>query len=453
MDFTPLAQRLPPAEMVGILDQLFSEFDVLVERHGLEKIKTIGDCYMAAAGVPNPRPDHARRAALLALEMRDVLATSAVAGQPGLELRIGINSGPVVAGVIGKKRFLYDLWGDAVNTASRMESHGTPGEIQITRATYELLKDEFVCRPTGNDSRQGQGPDGDLVPHRVAVASGGRPGCVGQDHAVLEQADGALLGIDFDLGAVGDAGGGSVGADHRCKTELARHDRGVAQRSAFFHHEGADHGQQRVHRRSGERRDQHIARLELIEGEHQVAHHARPPAVGGVADADPAHGGWFVVCGGGGVASAPRLAMIAAVARAIAFGSASSGGGASGSPSSRGGGVASMRSRSAARSASSSADGPSALAGHDKQHAVELVGEQLDDVRNLVHASGRVQASPGFQQGAPHQSARPVPAQAADVFALAMSIHSVVKPRMSEKSTVMWRRAPPSAASDGFATS
>ena len=132
VDFTTLAQRLPPAEMVGILDQLFSDFDVLVERHGLEKIKTIGDCYMAAAGVPNPYPDHARRAALLALDMRDVLATSAVAGEPGLELRIGINSGPVVAGVIGTKRFLYDLWGDAVNTASRMESHGTPGEIQIT---------------------------------------------------------------------------------------------------------------------------------------------------------------------------------------------------------------------------------------------------------------------------------------------------------------------------------
>jgi adenylate cyclase len=157
VDFTPLAQRLPPAQMVGILDQLFSHFDVLVERHELEKIKTIGDCYMAAAGVPNPRPDHARKVALLALEMRDVLATSAVAGQPGLELRIGINSGPVVAGVIGTKRFLYDLWGDAVNTASRMESHGTPGEIQITRATYELLKDEFVCRPRGTILVKGKG--------------------------------------------------------------------------------------------------------------------------------------------------------------------------------------------------------------------------------------------------------------------------------------------------------
>jgi adenylate cyclase len=157
VDFTPLAQRLPPAEVVGILDQLFSRFDALVERHGLEKIKTIGDCSMAAAGVPNPRPDHARTAALLALDMRDAVATSAIAGQSGLELRIGINSGPVVAGVIGTKRFLYDLWGDAVNTASRMESQSTPGEIQITRETYDLLKDEVVCRRRGTILVKGKG--------------------------------------------------------------------------------------------------------------------------------------------------------------------------------------------------------------------------------------------------------------------------------------------------------
>jgi adenylate cyclase len=156
-DFTPLAQRLPPAEMVGVLDHLFSQFDALVERHGLEKIKTIGDCYMAAAGVPDPCPDHARRAALVAIEMRDLLTTSEVAGRSGVELRIGINSGPVVAGVIGTNRFLYDLWGDAVNTASRMESHGTPGEIQITRATYELVKDEFACRSRGMISVKGMG--------------------------------------------------------------------------------------------------------------------------------------------------------------------------------------------------------------------------------------------------------------------------------------------------------
>jgi adenylate cyclase len=158
VDFTPFAQRLSPAAVVGILDELFSHFDTLVERHGLEKIKTIGDAYMAVAGVPDPSPDHARRAALLALDMREAIATSAVGGGSGLELRIGINSGPLIAGVIGTKRFLYDLWGDAVNTASRMESNGTPGEIQITRATYELLKDEFDCRRRGTIEVKGKGP-------------------------------------------------------------------------------------------------------------------------------------------------------------------------------------------------------------------------------------------------------------------------------------------------------
>ena len=139
MDFTPLAEHLPPAEVVGVLDDLFSHFDALAERYGLEKIKTIGDCYMVAAGVPSPRPDHARALARMALDMRRRCARRRDRA-PGLELRIGINSGPVVAGVIGRKRFLYDLWGDAVNTASRMESHGTPGRIQITRATKELLE-------------------------------------------------------------------------------------------------------------------------------------------------------------------------------------------------------------------------------------------------------------------------------------------------------------------------
>ena len=156
-DFTPLAGRLPPAEVVDLLDRLFSRFDELVERHDLEKIKTIGDCYMVAAGVPNARPDHARAAALLALDMRDAMRSREWLGDGRLALRIGISSGTVVAGVIGRKRFLYDLWGDAVNTASRMESHGTPGEIQITRETYELLKDEFACRSRGMVAIKGKG--------------------------------------------------------------------------------------------------------------------------------------------------------------------------------------------------------------------------------------------------------------------------------------------------------
>jgi adenylate cyclase len=157
VDFTPLSERLPPAEVVGLLDRLFSHFDVLAERYGLEKIKTIGDCYMVAAGVPSPRPDHARALALTALDMVAAMRSVDEVRHLGLELRIGINSGPVVAGVIGRKRFLYDLWGDAVNTASRMESHGTPGRIQITRATKELLEDEFVCEPRGTIPVKGKG--------------------------------------------------------------------------------------------------------------------------------------------------------------------------------------------------------------------------------------------------------------------------------------------------------
>ena len=140
-----------------MLDDLFSHFDALAERHGLEKIKTIGDCYMVAAGVPSPRPDHARALALMALDMQAAMNSVDEVGHLGLELRVGINSGPVVAGVIGRKRFLYDLWGDAVNTASRMESHGTSGRIQITRATKKLIEDEFVCEPRGTIPIKGKG--------------------------------------------------------------------------------------------------------------------------------------------------------------------------------------------------------------------------------------------------------------------------------------------------------
>jgi adenylate cyclase len=177
VDFTPLAQRLPAAEVVGILDRLFTYFDSLAERYDLEKIKTIGDCYMVAAGVPTPRADHARAIALMAIDMREAMRDADAVGDLGLELRIGINSGPVVAGVIGRKRFLYDLWGDAVNTASRMESHGSPGQIQITRATYELLKDDFVCEPRGQLEVKGKGAMDTwyLVGPRSAAAAAGSP--------------------------------------------------------------------------------------------------------------------------------------------------------------------------------------------------------------------------------------------------------------------------------------
>ena len=157
VDFTPVTEHLSPAEVVSMLDHLFSHFDVLADRYAVEKIKTIGDCYMVAAGVPTPRPDHARALASMALDMQEAMRSVDDVDHLGLELRIGINSGPVVAGVIGRKRFLYDLWGDAVNTASRMESHGATGRIQITRATKDLLDDEFVCEPRGLIDVKGKG--------------------------------------------------------------------------------------------------------------------------------------------------------------------------------------------------------------------------------------------------------------------------------------------------------
>jgi adenylate cyclase len=146
--FTPVAERLPAEEVVVLLDEIFSAFDGLVARHGLEKIKTIGDGYLVAAGIPTPRADHAEAAARLALAMRQALADLPIAS--GLSLRVGIDSGPVVAGVIGRTKFGYDLWGDTVNTASRMESHAPPGAIQVTERTYRRLEDGFVLeRRTG----------------------------------------------------------------------------------------------------------------------------------------------------------------------------------------------------------------------------------------------------------------------------------------------------------------
>lgn len=156
VNFTPLSTQMTAVELVELLNDVFSHFDVLVENYGLEKIKTIGDCYMVASGVPRPRADHAQRLTQLALEMQAYVAGREFHGRT-LAFRVGINSGPVVAGVIGRKKFIYDLWGDAVNTASRMESHGSGGLIQITRATYALIKDEFVCEPRGTVTVKGKG--------------------------------------------------------------------------------------------------------------------------------------------------------------------------------------------------------------------------------------------------------------------------------------------------------
>lgn len=154
--FTPLARSMSPMELVGLLDEVFMCFDLLVEKYQLEKIKTIGDCYMVVAGVPRPRADHAHALARLALDMQACVDEREFRGRR-LTFRIGMNSGPVVAGIIGRKKFIYDLWGDAVNMASRMESHGQIKAIQITHATYELIKDDFVCETRGTIDVKGSG--------------------------------------------------------------------------------------------------------------------------------------------------------------------------------------------------------------------------------------------------------------------------------------------------------
>jgi class 3 adenylate cyclase len=152
VDFTILAERVKPTDLVHLLNRLFARFDYLAEAQGVEKIKTIGDAYMVAAGLPEPRPDHAEALVRLALDMWDAMKDF-----PGVSLRIGINSGSVVAGVIGKKRFIYDLWGDAVNVAQRMESNGLPGAIQVTRSTRDLVAEKFELVTRGEVEIKGKG--------------------------------------------------------------------------------------------------------------------------------------------------------------------------------------------------------------------------------------------------------------------------------------------------------
>ncbi len=157
VEFTQLAERLPPNDLVQLLNVVFSAFDQLTERFGLEKIKTIGDAYMVVGGLPMERSDHAEAIAELALAMqREVKRLRAETGE-ALELRIGINTGPVTAGVIGTKKFIYDLWGDTVNLASRMESHGIAGAIQVSAATYERLRSQYRFSPRRDVAVKGKG--------------------------------------------------------------------------------------------------------------------------------------------------------------------------------------------------------------------------------------------------------------------------------------------------------
>ena len=155
--FTPLSARLSAPELVAVLDRVFAEWDGLAAHYGVEKIKTIGDAYMVAAGVPLHRDDHVQAMADMALAMQPVLTRYATESGLALEIRLGLDTGAVVAGVIGRAKFIYDLWGDTVNTASRMESHAPTGAIQVTERVYERLRDRYEFEPRGTIEVKGKG--------------------------------------------------------------------------------------------------------------------------------------------------------------------------------------------------------------------------------------------------------------------------------------------------------
>ncbi len=157
VNFTDLSSQVSPQELVGLLNQIFSTFDRLSEQYQVEKIKTIGDAYMVVGGLPDPNPNHAEVIADMALAMQAAIKTFISQDGRRFRIRIGINTGPIVAGVIGTKKFIYDLWGDAVNVASRMESHGEPGQIQVSAATYEHLRLRYVLEERGIIPIKGRG--------------------------------------------------------------------------------------------------------------------------------------------------------------------------------------------------------------------------------------------------------------------------------------------------------
>ena len=167
--FTRQAGAMSPAELVRILDELFSRFDALADRHGMEKIKTVGDAYMAVAGAPEPRRDHAQAAAATALEILECLRDERWPSGAPLQVRIGIASGPAVAGVIGRRRFAYDLWGDTVNVASRLEATGEPGRILVSEATAQLLEETFELSAPCMVELKGKGP----TPARFLLGASG----------------------------------------------------------------------------------------------------------------------------------------------------------------------------------------------------------------------------------------------------------------------------------------
>jgi adenylate cyclase len=160
-DFTKISEKMSPSELVKEIDYCFSAFDNIIQRFGIEKIKTIGDSYMCAGGIPVANKTHAEDTVKAALEIRDFMANhnkeKITKGELPFEIRIGINTGPVVAGIVGVKKFAYDIWGDTVNLASRMESSGEAGKVNISGSTYELVKDKFTCTHRGKIETKNKG--------------------------------------------------------------------------------------------------------------------------------------------------------------------------------------------------------------------------------------------------------------------------------------------------------
>jgi class 3 adenylate cyclase len=176
VEFTQLSASMSPQELVGVLNEVFTVFDGLVDRYGLEKVKTIGDAYMVVGGMTDPSDDHTARVTAMALDLADSVARIEASARLGITFRIGIHCGPVVAGVIGTKRFIYDIWGDTVNLASRMESHGVSGRVQVTHAVAERLRGSYQLEERGLIDVKGKGPTPTyFVLGRVDVATNDAP--------------------------------------------------------------------------------------------------------------------------------------------------------------------------------------------------------------------------------------------------------------------------------------
>jgi class 3 adenylate cyclase len=171
-DFTQMAEKLSPDGLVDELNHCFSAFDAIITRHGLEKIKTVGDAYIAVSGLPAANPRHAHDVVVAALEIRAFMIARKAAQPGSFTVRLGVHSGPLVAGIVGVKKFAYDIWGDTVNTAARMEQHGQVGKVNISQASYELLRDEFACSYRGELEAKHKGKMGMYFAERLVLAVG-----------------------------------------------------------------------------------------------------------------------------------------------------------------------------------------------------------------------------------------------------------------------------------------